>query len=279
MNTLNKTFKAGDVLQAVELNSIVSKINDIVSNLPSGTGGDNPLYNGAQIIAAINEDGDSTVGINADKVIIDGDVTLTDKLTTMTADIGTLNAATANIKNAIIEVIEAGDVTITGTLNYNRLVGNVVTVNPDEDRAIPLDATYVKIGDFTGAYADIWLQCPTASGSITIPVGHTVFIESKQNVSVCVNDASNLYGTHLLAGWVYDHIEDVPVGEGDSERYYVYHWGLVEYNGNDIKTYNNSPNGYNLQGAAVHSYMWTGTRWVETTNLSNIKTMERSQLS
>lgn len=100
----------------------------------------------AAIVAAINEDGNSIAGIQADKIVLDGDVTTSGTLTTLDAEIANIRAAkadvvsldalqatvhnlnvptTAEITNAVIERIEAGNVTITGDLRYNRLIGNV----------------------------------------------------------------------------------------------------------------------------------------------------------
>lgn len=61
-----------------------------------------PKYNGAQIIASINDDGVSSVGINADKITISGDTNLTSKLTALDIAVaGSLSASTLSAEKYI----------------------------------------------------------------------------------------------------------------------------------------------------------------------------------
>jgi hypothetical protein len=63
------------------------------------------IINPASIIAAITKSNGrltSKISISADKVYLDGDVTVTDKITAMNADIATLNANYASIDTADI---------------------------------------------------------------------------------------------------------------------------------------------------------------------------------
>lgn len=97
----------------------------------------------AAIIGSITDNNGkliSSIGISADQITIDGNTTLTGKLTALDADIASINvpdtATIANavindgrIQTAVIDSIEAGNVTITGTLHYNRIIGNVTSVS------------------------------------------------------------------------------------------------------------------------------------------------------
>lgn len=219
----------------------------------------------AAIIAAITDNNGnltSQIGISADNIQLDGNVTLTGKLNAIQADISNINVPdTASIKNAVINDIEAGNVTITGTLNYNRLVGNVTTINLSGNHVIPDNATYIKIEGSPSGYFD------TISFPVNPIEGQTIYIESANGISVLPPN-SQVQNRALLAGWIYSHTQEVNIGEGsNTDTYYVYKWGLVEYD-NNIKMYNMSPIlDYNLKGAAVHSYIYTGSRWVETTAL------------
>jgi len=77
----------------------------------------------AEIYAAINEDGSTAAGISADHIFLDGEVTLSSKLTTFEAD----------ITNAVVGKIEAGEAiinnaTIKGELHYSKILGKITTV-------------------------------------------------------------------------------------------------------------------------------------------------------
>lgn len=135
-----------------------------------------PVYDGASIIASINSNGDSSVGISADKVTIDGNTTLTGKLTALDADIANINVPdTATIKNAVISDIEAGNVTITGTLHYNKIVGNVQQVS----QSTYLDGNSYFV-QFTGSFSADSSNWPTIflpSASDGIETGQTIFLD------------------------------------------------------------------------------------------------------
>ena len=131
-----------------------------------------PVYDGASIIASINSNGDSSVGISANKITLDGNVTLTHKLTGLDADIARINVPdTATIKNAVISDIEAGNVTITGTLHYNRIIGNVTSVSSTTQLQ---DAAYFV--QFTGPSTADVSQYPTLTLPAAPEVGQTLFI-------------------------------------------------------------------------------------------------------
>lgn len=131
-----------------------------------------PVYDGASIIASINSNGDSSVGISANKITLDGNTTLTGKLTALDADIARINVPdTATIKNAVISDIEAGNVTITGTLHYNRIIGNVTSVSSTTQLQ---DAAYFV--QFTGPSTADVSQYPTLTLPAAPEVGQTLFI-------------------------------------------------------------------------------------------------------
>ena len=193
----------------------------------------------------------SNLGISADYVTIGGQVSLTDKLTAIDAKFDTITVdKEANIKKVVSEMINTQEITVTGDLNYNRLVGNVVTISGNNS-VIPSNVAYVKA---------------TATGNIRLPrpsdvkEGQTIYVESDGGVILPSE------GTALLGGWIYDGMEYFPIGEGsDTIDYYKYRWGLVSYGTTlDKPIY---PGG-NLSGTILHSYVYTGSgQWVETTSL------------
>lgn len=88
----------------------------------------------AAIVAAINEDGNSIAGISADKIVLDGNTTVSGKFTSLEAQIASLTAAKANITSleslqAIVNNIQAGSITVNsllakGNSDYPRVVIN-----------------------------------------------------------------------------------------------------------------------------------------------------------
>ena len=300
MNSIDFRFQSGSVLEASQLNNyVIAKINELITNYNSitsggtttpGTGDSNYVtsaqvqqilsecenrtglqvlkdkvallvtgdetngykINKAGFFAAINDDSTVTSGIKSDYIIMDA------QNTTLT---GALNAMKLEVKNAVVEDLQAGDITVTGTLNYNQLVGNVVTVGDSDLWQIPSNATYVKIGSFSSSTQTVRL--PKTS---EISTGHTVFVESKSGVNILPDTVGN----HLLAGWVYSHREEVGVGNGsDTETHYVYKWAITSYCNDNLNPHSYNLSGdYIMLGAPVHSYLWTGSYWVETTNLN-----------
>ena len=193
-----------------------------------------PVYDGASIIASINSNGDSSVGINANKITLDGNTTLTGKLTALDADIASINVPdTATIKNAVISDIEAGNVTITGTLHYNRIIGNVTSVSSTTQLQ---DTAYFV--QFTGqATADV-SQYPTLTLPAAPEVGQTLFI----NVgSKCCKLAANKPIDYF---YMYDEL-------GNSE--YSIWSGRI----NIGETLNVANAGWN----GVVQFIYTGTLW------------------
>lgn len=193
-----------------------------------------PVYDGASIIASINSNGDSSVGISANKITLDGNVTLTRKLTGLDADIARINVPdTATIKNAVISDIEAGNVTITGTLHYNRIIGNVTSVSSTTQLQ---DAAYFV--QFTGPSTADVSQYPTLTLPAAPEVGQTLFI----NVgSKCCKLAANKPIDYF---YMYDEL-----GNGE----YSIWSGRI----NIGETLNVADAGWN----GVVQFIYTGTLW------------------
>lgn len=123
LNIAKKIIRDGEevIVPAVDLGVLQQDVNTLntlyagLSALPGQVGlianhfdeQGNPIYDGAAIIASINDNGDSTVGINADQILINGDTTLTGKLTSLDADIQNINVPdTATIANAVIQQLD-----------------------------------------------------------------------------------------------------------------------------------------------------------------------------
>lgn len=193
-----------------------------------------PVYDGASIIASINSNGDSSVGISANKITLDGNTTLTGKLTALDADIASINVPdTATIKNAVISDIEAGNVTITGTLHYNRIIGNVTSVSSTTQLQ---DAAYFV--QFTGPSTADVSQYPTLTLPAAPEVGQTLFI----NVgSKCCKLAANKPIDYF---YMYDELSN---GE------YSIWSGRI----NTGETLNVADAGWN----GVVQFIYTGTLW------------------
>lgn len=204
----------------------------------------------------IDKSNQSNIGISADHVIIGGDTTLTGKLTAMDAELQNITVNNeASIKKVVSEMIETEQITVTGDLHYNRIIGNVEKITVDNS-VISNTTSYV--------------QCLT--NLIRLPkgedvvVGQTIYVEG----SNCNILPSN--GTALLPGLVYAGSHEVGVGNGsDTDTYYDYAWDLIEY-GTTLKSYNTKQGrrfteAYpNMSGATLHCYVYTGSgRWVETT--------------
>lgn len=191
----------------------------------------------AAIIGAITDNNgnlSSSIGISADQIILDGNTTLTGKLTALDADIANINIPdTATIKNAVISDIEAGNVTITGTLHYNRIIGNVTSVSSTTQLQ---DAAYFV--QFTGPSTADVSQYPTLTLPAAPEVGQTLFI----NVgSKCCKLAANKPIDYF---YMYDELSN---GE------YSIWSGRI----NTGETLNVADAGWN----GVVQFIYTGTLW------------------
>lgn len=216
---------SGDISQ--ELQDRLSELEDLVNQLKESLDGQDGIQskivelkdgigiiagkiergevvgNPAAIIAAINDSGESVVGINADKITISGD-TLAEKLSAIDLEVQNLKSSSAQIdqaaiKQAVINDLNAtnlylgggtsafnsdgsgmlannnilwtanGNVTINGTLNYNRIVGNTVSVS--SSTTLNNDAYFVM---YTGTGSQPYPVITLPSNPIT---GQTLFLE------------------------------------------------------------------------------------------------------
>lgn len=154
------------------LELLPAQISLLVEHKQDGTDAVKP----AAIIAAITDNNGtltSQIGLSADKIILDG-TTLASKLSAQDAEISRLNAATANIdaasiKDAVVDQLTTGDLTITGTLHYNKIIGNVVRVS--SHTTLPDDAYYVICENDNDPFNHIHITFPRNPQT-----GQTLFI-------------------------------------------------------------------------------------------------------
>lgn len=175
----------------------------------------------AGIIAAINESNESIVGISADKIILGGGTVLAEKINAIDQDVQTLKASSAQIdqaaiKQAVINDLNAtnlylgggtsafysdgsgmlannnilwtanGNVTINGTLHYNRIVGNTVGVS--SSTTLNNDAYFVmyKGTGYSQPYPVITLPSnPITGQTLFLEVGNRYFnIKASHNMRI-----------------------------------------------------------------------------------------------
>ena len=270
LNVAKKIIRDGEevIVPAVDLGVLQQDVNALntlyagLSALPGQVGlianhfdeQGNPIYDGAAIIASINDNGDSTVGINANKVIIEGD-TLVKKLTSLDADIQNINvpdtATIANaviqqldvpneatIKSAVIQDIEAGNVTITGDLHYNRMIGNSKTVSTS---AVLSNSDYFVQVNNSNSSNYITITLP----STDLATGQTVFID-------CGSGYFNLKCAGKPIKYFYAHPVMASGVSGSITGYEV--WEATAGAGDDIDAHNA---GWNC----VIQFIYTGTQW------------------
>ena len=172
------------------------------------------IINQASIIAAITKSNGrltSKISISADKVYLDGDVTVTDKITAMDADIATLHADYANIdaaeiKNAVITEIEASNVNITGTLRYNKIIGNVTTVSGTTQ----LSDNIYFVNVVGGGVADY----PTITLPANPEVGQTIFIYGDGYWALKANKPIRYYQAY----WTSDTEHEIAEGYKNAQQ-------------------------------------------------------------
>lgn len=239
------------VLGSIRTAGFISKTdntNNFAEMFATEIGKNDTIVKKASIITAINSSGESGVTINADKVNLQGYVTAEElesnylkssQLNTISADIkaAVINDLevpdTATIKNAVISDIEAGNVTITGTLHYNRIIGNVTSVSSTTQLQ---DAAYFV--QFTGPSTADVSQYPTLTLPAAPEVGQTLFI----NVgSKCCKLAANKPIDYF---YMYDELSN---GE------YSIWSGRI----NTGETLNVADAGWN----GVVQFIYTGTSW------------------
>lgn len=163
----------------------------------------------ASIIAAITKSNGrlkSSITISADQVYLDGDVTVTNKLTALNADVSNLRASVANIdsasiKQAVIDDIEAGNVNVSGTLRFNKILGNVTNVSSSTQ--LSDNSYFINVdGGSTGSEPIITL--PTNP-----EVGQTIFIYGENGYwGLKANNPIRYY----KANWISDTEHEVSEG-------------------------------------------------------------------
>lgn len=240
LNVAKKIVENGEeiIVPAVDLGVLKEDVDNLttmyagLSALPGQVGlianhfdeQGNPIYNGAQIIASINEEGDSTVGINADKVLIGGDTTLTGKLTALTADINNINVPdTATIKQAVVQDIEAGNVTITGDLHYNRIIGNTAQVSTNTQLGDNAYFVQVTNNDYNN-----YITVTLPSNPIT---GQTIFIGGTKYYNLTANKQIHVYYREVVSEENYkQYLRTGIINVGESQNAFNAGWeGYVEF--------------------------------------------------
>lgn len=194
-----------------------------------------PIYNGASIIASINNiTGESTVGIDADKITIAGDTTLKGKLSALELAIAgklsadSLETITADVTNAVIGRLEAGDVTITGDLRYNRIIANTQEVPYNETLSGTQldDGTYfVKVTNTNSSdYVKLFLPANPVEGQ-------TIFIDCCDGYFELKSNKDIHYYRKVIIGTT-AVIRTGDYTGGDSPGIYASSWGwngVVEF--------------------------------------------------
>jgi hypothetical protein len=224
LNIAKKIIRDGEevIVPAVDLGVLQQDVNTLntlyagLSALPGQVGlianhfdeQGNPIYDGAAIIASINDNGDSTVGINADQILINGDTTLTGKLTSLDADIQNINVpdtatianaviqqldvpTKAEIKEAVITDLEAGNVTITGDLHYNRIIGNTAQISTNTQ--LEDNAYFVQV---TNNDYNNYITVTLPSNPIT---GQTIFIGGTKYYNLTANKQIHVYYREVVS--------------------------------------------------------------------------------
>lgn len=264
----------------------------------------NVKVNAASIYMAITENGDghtlsSELHMNADQVIIGGDVTLTGGLTvgeqlnaingyidtlkassidteTLTAslqgDINTLKSKmvivdgqleaiqatvndlnvdnTATIKQAIIDDLTTGDLTITGTLHYNKIVGGVKRITSFSQTQLE-DGDYFVINEWGST------SSPSSYPTIILPMnptaGQTLFIQCG---SGCIKVKANKQIRYAFA------MPIVASGVTGGVTGYSVNWGTCSAN--------DSIDVFDAKWQGVVQFIYDGSSWQQL--IHNIRT-------
>lgn len=190
-------------------------------------------FTSAAVIAKVNEAG-SNVKINADKINIDANHQLdlsAQTINVKASDINlegktwaqVVNIDTASIKNAVVEDLTAGDLTITGTLHYNKLIGNTTKVSASTQ--LSDDAYFVEVThtDYTNY---ITISLPT--NPVT---GQTVFIGGSTAYKLAANQSISIYYKDIVAEENYkQYLRQATINPGQSQKAFDAGWqGYVEF--------------------------------------------------
>ena len=198
----------------------ISVLSDKISLIVKERNGED-VVDRAAIVAAINN-GQSTVGIEATNIILDGNTTLTQAIANK-IDVDDLNATKAEIKSAIVGDIEAGSVTITGDLHYNRIIGNTTQVNTNTQ--LDNNAYFVQV---TNNNYDNYITVTLPSDPV---MGQTVFIGGTPYYNLTANKQIHVYYREVVAEENYkQYLRSGVVNAGESQSAFDAGWqGYVEF--------------------------------------------------
>lgn len=234
-----------DDLQTVKTKvGSIEVLSDKISLIVKEENGED-VVDRAAIIASINN-GQSTVGIEATNIILDGNTTLTqaiaDKIT-----VADLNAAKADIKQQVVGDLEAGNVTITGDLHYNRIIGNSKTVSTTT--ALTNSDYFVQINN---SNSDNYIVVTLPSSDLV--AGQTLFID-------CGSKYFKLKSTTAPIKYFYAQPKMASGVSGGITGYEV--WDTTASVGDEINAYDS---GWNC----VVQFIYTGSQWQQL--IHNIRT-------
>lgn len=198
----------------------IEVLSDKISLLVKEENGEN-VVDRAAIIASINN-GQSTVGIDATNITLDGNTTLTqaiaDKIT-----VDDLNAAKADIKQQVVGDLEAGNVTITGDLHYNRIIGNTAQVSTNTQ--LEDNAYFVQV---TNSDYNNYITITLPSNPIT---GQTIFIGGTKYYNLAANKQIHVYYREVVSEENYkQYLRTGVINVGESQNAFNAGWeGYVEF--------------------------------------------------
>ena len=210
-----------DDLQTVKTKvGSIEVLSDKISLIVKEENGED-VVDRAAIIASINN-GQSTVGIEATNIILDGNTTLTqaiaDKIT-----VADLNAAKADIKQQVVGDLEAGNVTITGDLHYNRIIGNTAQVSTNTQ--LEDNAYFVQV---TNNDYNNYITVTLPSNPIT---GQTIFIGGTKYYNLAANKQIHVYYREVVSEENYkQYLRTGIINVGESQNAFDAGWeGYVEF--------------------------------------------------
>ena len=227
----------------------------------------NEVIKSAGIVAAINANNDSAVKINADHIILSGQ-TIADKIKAQDIELnGIVKATNAEIKGkieateGILDNVTITNATITGTLNYDKLLGNTQSITTN-NQTIPSTAYFVKVDIPYGSSAGYknYVSLPATAAE-----GQTLFVYTASPY-VTIRPAS---GTARIGWYERDASGDEEISDGSSTVIrQCYRWknasvtSSSEWQGNIYESF------YNLIEGS-HEYIYAGGSWYEISDFSH----------
>lgn len=227
----------------------------------------NEVIKSAGIVAAINANNDSAVKINADHIILSGQ-TIADKIKAQDIELnGLVKATNAEITGKIVATegvldnVTITNATITGTLNYDKLLGNTQSITTN-NQTIPSTAYFVKVDIPYGSSAGYrnYVSLPATAAE-----GQTLFVYAASPY-VTIRPAS---GTAHIGWYELDASGDEEISDGSSTVIrQCYRWKNAsvtpssEWQGVQYNSF------YNLVEGS-HEYIYSNGSWYEITNFSH----------